>query len=188
MGRAGIGSRRGQFEVVEVIADDMKSGRRIFCGTDRTFINDIPRIGPTALNCGNCESKRLQICFITPARLQQQGKIANNVDFIMLLRALLRRYSWLSTIYCDDLPELPYSELLKTAAEVKLFASNLTWFDLERYSYRQHKQLKLGGLIGNIVFEGYLAPYMSLLRLGEYLHIGKGTAFGLGKYRLFFPA
>jgi len=105
----------------------------------------------------------------------------------MLLRALLRRYSWLSTLYCDELPELPYSELLRTAAEIKLVASNLTWCDLERYSYRQNKTLKLGGLMGEVVFEGYLVPYLSLLKLGEYLHIGKGTAFGLGKYRLFFP-
>ena len=183
MGLAGIGPRRGHFEVVEVVADDLHSGLTIFCGTDQTFINDIPRIGPTALNCSNYNHERLRICFITPVRLQQQGKIATNVDFIMLLRALLRRYSWLSTLYCGELPELPYGELLKTATEIKLVTSNLTWCDLERYSHRQDRYMKLGGLVGEVVFEGPLLPYLSLLKLGEYLHIGKGTAFGLGKYR-----
>ena len=35
-----------------------------------------------------------------------------------------------------------------------------------------------------VEFEGELGPFMPLLRLGEYLHVGKATAFGQGWYRI----
>ena len=40
------------------------------------------------------------------------------------------------------------------------------------------------GLVGTISFAGNLGAFLPVLRLGEYLHIGAGTAFGLGHYRL----
>ena len=47
--------------------------------------------------------------------------------------------------------------------------------------------MKLGGLIGDIVFEGeknLFLPYLVPIFLCEELHVGKGTSFGLGKYSL----
>ena len=51
----------------------------------------------------------------------------------------------------------------------------------ERYSNRQEKRLKMGGFMGDITFEGELAEFLPFLRLGEYLHVGKGTVYGLGE-------
>ncbi|MCE8429907.1 MAG: CRISPR system precrRNA processing endoribonuclease RAMP protein Cas6 [Candidatus Methanoperedens sp.] len=45
-------------------------------------------------------------------------------------------------------------------------------------------KLKMGGFLGEITFEGDLNEFMPFLKLGEYLHIGKGTVFGLGKYEI----
>jgi CRISPR/Cas system endoribonuclease Cas6 (RAMP superfamily) len=42
--------------------------------------------------------------------------------------------------------------------------------------------MKLGGLIGSIVYYGPISPFRSLINVGELLHVGKGTSFGLGKY------
>ena len=44
--------------------------------------------------------------------------------------------------------------------------------------------MKLGGLRGEITFEGDLSPFMPLLRLGEKVHVGQGTGFGLGGYEI----
>jgi CRISPR/Cas system endoribonuclease Cas6 (RAMP superfamily) len=41
-----------------------------------------------------------------------------------------------------------------------------------------------GGFVGDATFEGDLAEFLPALRLGELVHVGKGTTFGLGKYRL----
>jgi len=44
--------------------------------------------------------------------------------------------------------------------------------------------MKLGGFVGNITFEGDLKEFLPFVKLGEYIHIGKQTSFGLGKYEI----
>jgi CRISPR/Cas system endoribonuclease Cas6 (RAMP superfamily) len=78
---------------------------------------------------------------------------------------------------------LPYKEIIDQAAtQVKLVKSNTSWYDWERYSNRQQQRMNMGGIVGELVYEGELAPFLPLLRLGMYTHIGKNTTFGLGKY------
>ena len=59
-----------------------------------------------------------------------------------------------------------------------------SWIDWERYSNRQETKMKLGGFIGSITFEGDLEPFLPFLLLGEYIHVGKGTSFGLWEYEI----
>ncbi len=44
----------------------------------------------------------------------------------------------------------------------------------------------LGGWIGEITYKGDFQKYLPLLRLGEHIHVGKATVFGLGKYRIIY--
>jgi len=44
--------------------------------------------------------------------------------------------------------------------------------------------MMMGGCIGSITFAGNLTQFMPFLLLGEKINVGKGTSFGLGKYRL----
>lgn len=51
-------------------------------------------------------------------------------------------------------------------------------------SARHDAHMTLGGFVATATFAGDLAPFAPFLRLGAMVHVGKGTAFGLGKYRL----
>jgi CRISPR/Cas system endoribonuclease Cas6 (RAMP superfamily) len=42
----------------------------------------------------------------------------------------------------------------------------------------------MGGFVGDITFEGDIGLFMPLIKAGEILHVGKGTGFGLGMYRI----
>ena len=44
--------------------------------------------------------------------------------------------------------------------------------------------MKMGGFLGEITFEGELAEFMPFIELGELLHMGKGTIYGLGMYEI----
>jgi len=43
-----------------------------------------------------------------------------------------------------------------------------------------------GRFVGSITFEGDFEEFLPFLMLGEYIHVGKGTSFGLGKYEIEF--
>ena len=70
------------------------------------------------------------------------------------------------------------------AGGVKVKESSLKWFDWERYSGRQETKMKMGGFIGSVSFEGTFTPFVPYVLLGSYIHVGKGTSFGLGKYEV----
>lgn len=186
MGRRGIGKQYGRFKLTEVTATDIKGEVQVYNSLDGNLKDNIPVITPEILNLLNLTgSNKVDLNLLTPARIQQHGEPVRQLTFPLLVRALMRRYSWLSSLYSGSLPELAYQDiLLQAESEVKLISSSLKWQKLEHYSYRQNKHYKMGGLTGELNFIGNLSPFLPLLRLGEYLHVGKGTAFGLGRYRV----
>jgi hypothetical protein len=127
----------------------------------------------------------VRICFETPVRIQTMRKLATSLPFSLLVRNLLRRIGILSYYHCGgQIPEWDARSVILKAEEVTTCYNGLRWYDWERYSARQRTKMKLGGLIGVIEYSGHLSPFMSLLRAGEMLHVGKGTSFGLGRYIL----
>src|SRR4030067_120282 len=96
------------------------------------------------------------------------------------LRCLIQSY-----FHCGGDPsEWDFKGIIEIAKDVKVKKQALTWHDWERYSTRQDTRMKMGGFVGNISFEGNIEPFMQLIKAGEILHVGKGTSFGLGKYRI----
>ena len=44
--------------------------------------------------------------------------------------------------------------------------------------------MKLGGFVGRVSYKGEMKRFFPFLRTGEYIHLGKATVFGLGKYEM----
>lgn len=130
----------------------------------------------------NLSAKRLSLSFITPTRLKFEGKLTPKLEFHILIRNLLRRISLLTYFHCGFDLKVNFKELIKLSENITIKSNNLSWFDWERYSTRQKSKMKMGGIIGTITYEGVLKEFIPILLLGEYLHVGKGTSFGLGKY------
>jgi CRISPR/Cas system endoribonuclease Cas6 (RAMP superfamily) len=56
---------------------------------------------------------------------------------------------------------------------------------LDRYSNRRGGKLELDGFMGDVTFAGpAIQELLPLLVAGEFLNVGSGTAFGLGRYRI----
>jgi len=130
--------------------------------------------------------ERLRIRFVTPLRLKQGGRYRFDARLDTLMAALLRRLSRLGLLYGTG-PVEEYRELLAIARQVQTRRQDLAWVDWTRYSGRQATVMQLGGWVGEIEFEGPLTPLWGWLRLGEVVHVGKNTAFGLGQYVLRAP-
>ena len=129
-------------------------------------------------------SSWVSLQFLTPTRLKQDGHLVNDLSFRTLVFHLLKRASELTHFYGNRATvDWQFRPWLTEAEAVQTVSSDLHWQDWERWSTRQHSRMKLGGLVGQVTFAGLLTPFMPLLRLGEVMHVGKATSFGLGQFR-----
>jgi len=187
MGRRGVGQGRGRFLLERAIADDPEHppGRCVYDGEEELLAPAVPPWSGEDLGGATAAlPDRITLEFLTPTRLRQDADLVVRPEFGTLASALLRRVSVLAEAHCGARVALDARTLLAGAGDVKVASADLRWHDWERYSARQRASMALGGFLGRITFAGSLGPWLSLLRLGEVLHVGKGTAFGLGKYRI----
>lgn len=129
--------------------------------------------------------------FFTPLRLKRQGRPirqAADLHARILLIALARRYQLLLDAWMPgQVPQLDFEQLTKQARGVQLQVIDMRWLDWGRYSQRQQREMKFGGLLGSVQLQGRLQPFARLLHLGQWLHVGGKTTFGLGGYQLSDP-
>lgn len=119
---------------------------------------------------------------LTPLRLRQNKR---NIDVDALngevfIKNLYRRYSLLNNNYAEStegLSRLP-------AFNYPLIQKNLEWTDWQRWSNRQMKSIKLGGLTGLLRLEGNLKPFNEALSYLPWINLGKSCSLGLGRIRL----
>ncbi len=179
MGKSGLGkknSRQGKFTIEQVMQDN----EVIF--TDNTLKNRGPlsdlALEPSSSLTGRC----LRLQCLTPLRLKYANEFKKVLPFHIIIRAALRRYSTLETIYGDGAPDLDFKGISARATKIKTISSTSRWIDISRYSNRQQKAMKFGGIIGEMVFQGEdIAEFLPLLRYCQQTHIGKQTSFGLGR-------
>lgn len=120
-------------------------------------------------------NENILITFDTPIRMQNKGRIIDDFDLTMLLRALFRRAAAICTHYgSGDIPEY-------VPPEIQMEKHAYRWIDWGHYSQRQEIFMKLGGVEGTIEAEAMLSALdSSLLDFGALAGAGKNTAFGLG--------
>ena len=126
---------------------------------------------------------RCQIELLTPLRVKQGGQLQNQFNFDLLIRAIIRRWNLLCKYYSyEDYKSIELTELLNLAKTIPSGTLNLQWEERKRYSRRQGQRMMMGGMMGIMECEGELESFLPWLLLGEDLHVGKNTSFGLGKY------
>jgi len=192
LGEFGLGRDRGKYWLKEVrcIRDSFNSDHLIYTGEDKIFKDTYELItGEDILKeCKNHHNKRkITLNFLTPTRLKFGEHFTKELEFHILIRNLLRRVSLLSYFHCGKELNVDFKDLIEKAKKVKREESNLTWYDWERYSTRQGTRMMLGGFIGKLTFnfnEVSLERFIPFILLGSYIHVGKETSFGLGKYEI----
>lgn len=128
--------------------------------------------------------KILKINFLTPAKIKYKGEFVKELEFSILIESILRRAYLISKFWCEYDGKYKVKKIIESAKKIKIKYSNLKWIDLERFSTRQKRFLKYGGILGEIVYEGKLKEFYPILKLGSLIHIGKNTSFGFGKYMI----
>uniref|UniRef100_UPI004056FE68 CRISPR system precrRNA processing endoribonuclease RAMP protein Cas6 n=1 Tax=Candidatus Electronema sp. TaxID=2698783 RepID=UPI004056FE68 len=177
LGRTGLGGKigggRGRFRLISV-----RQAERVLYQQGKLTAQPLPEAAPSAFPaCGS-----LRVLFHTPTRIKYQEHFTERLDFHILFRSLLRRISLLSFFHCGQrLDDSGFADLVRQAESIATVSHRLRWHEQERWSGRQKARMQFGGLVGAVVYQGQLAPFLPYLALGEALHCGKGCTFGLGR-------
>lgn len=123
----------------------------------------------------------LTVRFLTPLRLKHHNRFQQTLPFHLLIRAALRRIATLEEAFGQGEPALDYRGLVRRAEQVVTRESDCRWSEIERYSNRQQTGMLIGGLLGEVVYEGELGEFLPLFKYCAVTHLGKQTAFGLGR-------
>ena len=131
---------------------------------------------------------KLTLRFLTPTRMRIKGRLLETPTFEQLLISLSLRLSMLAETYATAPIVYDYKGMIEQAREVRTTDSSLRLMALDRFSNRQAGKLNLDGFMGNISFAGEsLKQLLPLLVAGQFLNLGSGTAFGLGRYVIVSP-
>ncbi len=189
LGRAGLGASRGRYRLAAVeavrpyqreISLLYRDGTEVVGGVELAVTAEMALERAAALPTG-----RLELELLTPARLKHEGRwVGQGPPFAVVVKTLLSRVSSLSYFHCGAPFEADFRGLIDRAAGVEIERNETRWQDWARSSGRQQQRVEMGGLVGRVSYAGDLAEFLPLLALGELVHVGKGTVFGNGQYRL----
>jgi len=193
LGRIGIGKGRGKYELREVTdeggeskGNSLQKKRVIYSGDTKLLTQTNPPIQWSDILINHpLPPPAISISFITPTRIKYKNSLTKELEFHVFFRSLLRRISLLSYFHCNHrIDDSGFKDLIQRARDIKTVKRTLYWHEWERYSNRQKTRMKMGGFMGEITYKGKLAEFWPYIRLGEYVHVGKGSGFGLGRYRI----
>lgn len=188
MGRIGMGQKINGRRAGFALESIEHQGNTIFQKNQGEILmpEDLPRLSlqKADTELEDISSSRVTLKINTPLRISTEPKKMAGLPFHLLIRSLIRRCTALLNTYGPGEPEFDYPGLIRRAEEIRISDNRLSWFDWQRYSARQDRKMFMGGLVGQITYEGDLTPFMPFLTMGEKVNVGKNTAFGLGMIEL----
>lgn len=186
-GQKGIGKDKQPFKIVEVVSLGEVIPRKIY--EKDQLLNEIYVLKPRDLHQTNLSvHNALQLTFTTPVRLKLHGENQTEFHLVEVTDSLLRRLE--SLLYFHHGKSLLNSEwreeFIQLAFDCHIEEANFQYVAYERFSTRQKQKMYIDGVVGNFTVSNIKdATLVKLLYLGQYIHIGKQTAFGLGQYHLY---
>jgi len=145
-------------------------------GGGRAGFSSLPLLSFDELSTpGLLTTATITLELLTPLRLLRQGVPLRELPFSAVAGALFRRISSLAYYYGGT--ELPhdFKWLAERSRGVVYSRSELVWVN---------RGGGLQGLEGRVVYSGELDDFLPFINLGSRLNLGKGAAYGMGRYQL----
>lgn len=178
MGEQGLGVGRKQGRGRYVLEKVRSGHQELYDGESRRLAQ--PPTESVCLSTPQQISGTLKLRLLTPLRLKHENQLQAELPFHVLVRGALRRISSLNDCFGQGEPDLDYRGLVARAQHIKIASSHLRWCDWKRYSSRQDQFMLMGGMTGEIIYQGAIGEFLPLLELVRELHLGKQSTFGLG--------
>lgn len=181
----GLGKEMGKcrLERVDYLADSQASrGIPVYSEAGQTVVAHSAELCLPAFS----STRNVNLHFLSPLRLVQRGQLITLADLTpgVFLRHLIRRVNFQLGHELADWNGNQQVSLLNAQADaVNGETPAMTWQDWSRYSTRQQQRMTFGGLLGHWLLSDVPVELQKILYLGQWVHVGKETAFGLGHYQ-----
>ena len=181
----GLGYKQGKYKIVSI--DRAITGETTANSRHPVTAKDIIKNRTQSL-----PTNQLSFLFPSRLRLKHRNKIYHEAPPFQLIferlagriKTLERAYGSRNSVHSTQLTNDQYEILLSQAKAITTLQHNMKWTNWDRFSGRQKEWMKFSGLLGDITYQGDMTPFLPYLALGEWVHIGGKTSFGLGKYIL----
>ncbi len=181
-GQLGVGRENTRFELADVKSESLLGSEQwqaIWLPEEGKLISGKTRISPAPL-----APDSIVVSLETPLRIKQRGKLVGPAEFesAHFLRQLWHRADDVQRYYSGGV-SIPLPK--EKPDQMPMLEKAIRWQDWKRYSSRQKTAMNMGGLVGKWRMEGErLAQWWPLVWYGQWLHLGKATSMGLGRYRV----
>lgn len=207
MGQTGLGvplrengtregqKRRGQFRLCRIEAVNPVTGEVMpVMGEGQTTVNlpDMPATdGDVSALSGAILDRmgqrgRVALCFHTPTRIVQDGRLIKRPWLGPLFRRLLERLDALRGEFAGE-PPAPERERLCALADGVCLIGGTEWVEVKSASRRLGRSTWVSGYVGEAVYEADREVWQALLPYllwGQVTHVGKNATKGNGWYKV----
>lgn len=128
---------------------------------------------------------RIDIELLTPVHVKRHGNLLGPSQWqpATFIDALVRRLADLIELRLGLATGWDFPAIKAASASMRGEAA-LQWQAWPRYSSRQQRAMQLPGVTGTLSLHGDHDSFQKLLMVGESMHVGNKTSFGLGRYRI----
>lgn len=177
----GLGAHRYRFCLSEIINS---KEQRILWKQKKYSVSGVRADVIPCHELKNVTGVIVKIC--TPLRIRHGGRLIESIPFQTLIRNITKRVAELTERYGGWFDRGEVEMLLGLAGNVRTVREDLHLEHMKRYSNRSKEKMNIGGLMGEIEYEGDLTPFVPWLYIAQILHIGRNTTFGMGEIQVYF--
>lgn len=117
--------------------------------------------------------------FVTPTELKAEGEIARP-DFCVLFARARDRVSTLRSLYGGGPLDIDFRGMADRSRSVQLVRADLRHTDVLRRSSRTGEVHPIGGILGEVEYQGDLREFVPFLRAAYWTGVGRHTVWGNG--------
>ncbi|MCD4784875.1 MAG: CRISPR system precrRNA processing endoribonuclease RAMP protein Cas6 [Candidatus Eremiobacteraeota bacterium] len=186
LGKSGLGRDRSRFDLERVV--DLPANLSLFedgnmtSNKPETCAFEICAEKKPASGAGRLSG--IKFSLKSPLAIRKNGLPLQGIVPESFIITLLRRLGNISYFHLGQEVEIDFRGLKEKAKPLSVRNPNLTPVYRERFSTRQGRKIGMEGIIGDFILEGDLTPFHDFLKIGEIIHIGRGTSFGQGRYEM----
>lgn len=171
------------YKVDEIWQESLSESAKIYSNSQELLSKEI------CINFGEKTktlTNKLRVNFVSPTCMRKEGRILEEVNFEVLYKTLARRILLLRK--ANEIEEIlfDHKKLTELSQEIKTRKKNFENFRVNRWSNRQMQKITLEGFTGSAIFEGDFEPFQEILEFGQFVHVGKNSVFGFGKFEIDF--